>query len=136
MIFPQQEKGPVRGKPQCILKLTGQDLIGIPLRSPRCAHEQIYALPLLTILMNKGTGIVTSVPSDSPDDYAALCDLKKKPKLREKYGVCDEWVMPFEVGHVLREEATCSSVVEASREAMGQEYGSVCIERRGEGGQG
>lgn len=29
-------------------------------------------LPLLTILTNKGTGIVTSVPSDSPDDYMAL----------------------------------------------------------------
>ncbi|MEW5310396.1 MAG: hypothetical protein WDW38_002197 [Sanguina aurantia] len=95
--FSNPEKGPVRGKPQCILQLTGQDLIGIPLRSPRCAHERIHALPLLTILMNKGTGIVTSVPSDSPDDYAALCDLKRKPKLREKYGVCDEWVMPFEV---------------------------------------
>jgi leucyl-tRNA synthetase len=26
-----------------------------------------------------------------------LQDLKKKPKLREKYGVADEWVMPFEV---------------------------------------
>lgn len=25
-----------------------------------------------------GTGIVTSVPSDSPDDYVALNDLKKK----------------------------------------------------------
>lgn len=24
-------------------------------------------------------------------------DLKKKPKLREKYGIKDEWVMPFEV---------------------------------------
>ena len=24
-------------------------------------------------------------------------DLKKKPKLREKYSVADEWVMPFEV---------------------------------------
>ncbi len=31
-----------------------------------------YVLPLLTILTNKGTGIVTSVPSDSPDDYTAL----------------------------------------------------------------
>jgi leucyl-tRNA synthetase len=28
-----------------------------------------------TISMNKGTGIVTSVPSDSPDDYAMLRDL-------------------------------------------------------------
>lgn len=24
-------------------------------------------------------------------------DLKKKPKLREKYGILDHWVMPFEV---------------------------------------
>lgn len=54
-------------------------------------------LPLLTILTNKGTGVVTSVPSDSPDDYAAFTDLKKKPKLREKFGVKDEWIMPYEV---------------------------------------
>ncbi len=26
-----------------------------------------------------GTGVVTSVPSDAPDDYAALMDLKSKP---------------------------------------------------------
>lgn len=32
---------------------------------------------MLTIKEDKGTGIVTSVPSDSPDDYAALMDLKK-----------------------------------------------------------
>ena len=31
---------------------------------------------MLSILMTKGTGIVTSVPSDSPDDYASLRDLK------------------------------------------------------------
>lgn len=29
-------------------------------------------LPLLTIRTNKGTGIVSSVPSDSADDYIAL----------------------------------------------------------------
>ena len=40
-------------------------------------------LPLLTILTNKGTGIVTSVPSDAPDDYAALMDL----------GGCWSWVL-------------------------------------------
>jgi len=33
---------------------------------------------MLTIKDNKGTGIVTSVPSDAPDDYAALRDLQKK----------------------------------------------------------
>ena len=51
---------------------------------------------MLSILMNKGTGIVTSVPSDSPDDYAVLVDLKKKPALREKYGLKDEMIMSYE----------------------------------------
>lgn len=49
-----------------------------------------------TISMTKGTGIVTSVPSDSPDDYAMLRDLQTKKGLREKYFVEDEWVLPFE----------------------------------------
>jgi leucyl-tRNA synthetase len=36
--------------------------------------------------------VVTSVPSDAPDDWAALTDLKKKPKLREKFGIEDHMV--------------------------------------------
>lgn len=67
-----QEKTPVRGQPECVLELSGQDLIGTPLRAPHAVHPIVYVLPLLTILTNKGTGIVTSVPSDSPDDYTAL----------------------------------------------------------------
>jgi len=46
--------------------------------------------------MVKGTGIVTSVPSDSPDDYAMLKDLQTKKGLREKYNVEEEWCVPFE----------------------------------------
>ncbi|GAB4822876.1 hypothetical protein N2152v2_009922 [Parachlorella kessleri] len=122
-----QDRTPETGKPHKLLTVKGQDLIGLPVKASRCGaggrvfedrevlpgrrmdfvaqsvssphtpHERIYVLPLLTILMNKGTGIVTSVPSDAPDDYAALMDLKNKPKLREKFGVKDEWVLPFEV---------------------------------------
>ncbi|GAB4839099.1 hypothetical protein Ancab_028627 [Ancistrocladus abbreviatus] len=84
-------------KPSCLVELTGQDLIGLPLKSPLTSNEVIYALPMLTILTDKGTGIVTSVPSDAPDDYMALHDLKAKPALRAKYGVKDEWVLPFEI---------------------------------------
>lgn len=51
---------------------------------------------MLTIKEDKGTGVVTSVPSDSPDDYAALVDLKKKKPLREKYKIEDKMVLPYE----------------------------------------
>lgn len=40
----------------------------------------------MTIKMDKGTGVVTSVPSDAPDDYIALRDLKEnKNNIKEKY---------------------------------------------------
>ncbi|KAG7596438.1 Valyl/Leucyl/Isoleucyl-tRNA synthetase editing domain [Arabidopsis suecica] len=83
-------------EPSCLVELTGYDLIGLPLRSPLSVNEIIYALPMLTILTNKGTGIVTSVPSDAPDDYMALQDLIKKPALQDKYGVKTEW-LPTEI---------------------------------------
>jgi leucyl-tRNA synthetase len=33
-----------------------------------------------SIKMDKGTGVVTSVPSDSPDDWAKVEDLQQKPE--------------------------------------------------------
>ena len=72
LLSPAQENTPIRGQPECLMELTGQDLIGVPVRSPNATHDRVYVLPLLTILTNKGTGVVTSVPSDSPDDYMAL----------------------------------------------------------------
>jgi hypothetical protein len=60
---------------------TGQELLGLPLRAPHAIYPVVYTLPLMTISMTKGTGVVTSVPSDAPDDYAALRDLQLKPKV-------------------------------------------------------
>ncbi|XP_033208531.1 leucine--tRNA ligase, cytoplasmic isoform X2 [Belonocnema kinseyi] len=84
------------GKIEIVAELIGQDIMGIPLEAPLTSHKTIYTLPMLTIKEDKGTGIVTSVPSDSPDDYAALVDLKKKQPFREKYGLKDEMVLPFD----------------------------------------
>lgn len=85
------------GKAVRLLELTGQDLIGTRIKAPLAAYDHIYVLPMLTVSLEKGTGVVTSVPSDAPDDYAALMDLKNKPPFRAKYNVTDEMVLPFEV---------------------------------------
>jgi leucyl-tRNA synthetase len=97
-----------------LLGFKGQALIGCAVKSPLAVLPKIYCLPMLTILMNKGTGVVTSVPSDSPADFMALSDLKAKPPMREKFGVKDEWVMPFEVVPCVRIEEfgdACAPVV-------------------------
>lgn len=84
------------GKIDIVAELIGDDILGIALKAPLTTYDKIYALPMLTIKEDKGTGIVTSVPSDSPDDYAALMDLKNKQPLREKYNISDDKVLPFE----------------------------------------
>ncbi|CAG0882174.1 unnamed protein product [Darwinula stevensoni] len=78
------------------LHLKGQELLGACLKAPLTSYNEIYALPMLTIQEDKGTGIVTSVPSDSPDDWAALRDLQNKPALRSKYGISDNMVLAFQ----------------------------------------
>lgn len=83
------------GEFKILLEIVGQDLLGLSVQSPFTCYPKIYALPMLTIKEDKGTGIVTSVPSDSPDDYAALVDLQKKPAFREKYGIADDMILPF-----------------------------------------
>jgi leucyl-tRNA synthetase len=85
------------GKVTSLVDMKGQDLIGLPLKAPNAAYDVVYTLPLTTISMNKGTGVVTSVPSDAPDDYAALRELQEKPLWREKFGVTAEMVEPFAV---------------------------------------
>lgn len=93
--FSFQDMTKEYGKYPELAKVTGMDLIGKALKAPLTSYEKVYALPMTTISMTKGTGIVTSVPSDSPDDWAALRDLQTKEGLREKYNVKEEWCVPF-----------------------------------------
>ncbi|MCL4121792.1 UNVERIFIED_CONTAM: hypothetical protein GTU68_057055 [Idotea baltica] len=85
-----------------ILELRGVDLLGLKLSAPLSGYPTIYTLPMMTVKEEKGTGVVTSVPSDSPDDFAALNDLKNKPPLREKYGISPDMVNyePIPIIHV------------------------------------
>ena len=58
---------------------------------------------IICIYHPPGTGVVTSVPSDAPDDYVALKELKDKPLWREKFGLTAEMVEPFEVVPIIGE---------------------------------
>lgn len=85
------------GKWNQVAEIEGRKLLGTPLRAPLCQFERVYVLPLVTITMNKGTGVVTSVPSDAPDDFAAFNEYKNDPKKREYYGVEEKWVEGIDV---------------------------------------
>lgn len=90
-----QNLTPKEGQVETVINITGSDLCGKKVESPE-APQHIYVLPMMTIKEDKGTGIVMSVPSDAPDDWMALSDLKNKQPFRELYSLTDEMVLPFE----------------------------------------
>jgi len=72
-----------------VAELNGSDVVGSLVNAPLSQLQDVYVVPMDTIQEAKGTGVVTSVPSDSPDDYAMTVELSKKP---EFYGILSEWV--------------------------------------------
>lgn len=54
------------GVPEKALDLQGSDIVGSLVNAPLSFHPQVRVLPMDTVLATKGTGVVTSVPSDSP----------------------------------------------------------------------
>lgn len=78
MNMANQEFTEKPGQFDVIAEFLGSELFGLPLEAPLSHYPTVYVLPMMTIKEDKGTGVVTSVPSDSPDDFAALTDLKNK----------------------------------------------------------
>ncbi|KAF4818500.1 Leucine--tRNA ligase [Colletotrichum siamense] len=69
--------------------IDGSAMIGTLVHAPFSIHEAgVRVLPMDSILPTKGTGVVTSVPSDSPADWVMTMDLRKKAAY---YGIEQEW---------------------------------------------
>ncbi|QRV97774.1 Isoleucyl-tRNA synthetase [Ceratobasidium sp. AG-Ba] len=79
---------PSRGEIKELAQIPGAALIGTKVHAPLSVNPEVWVLPMEGVLANKGTGVVTSVPSDSPADAQTLLDLRKKP---EFYGIDPSW---------------------------------------------
>lgn len=67
-------------------RIAGKDLIGLTCTAPMI-HKQIPVFPADFVDPDVGTGLVTSCPSDAPDDWNSLQIAKANPELTEKYGI-------------------------------------------------
>ncbi|CAI5755991.1 unnamed protein product [Candida verbasci] len=85
-----QKITPERGYYKSIAKLNGKTMIGSKVSAPLSVHKEIRVLPMETVVATKGTGVVTCVPSDSPDDFITTKDLSNKP---EYYNIEKDWVI-------------------------------------------
>ena len=72
-----------------IVEFPGSAVVGTTVRAPLSIHTQgIRILPMDSVSATKGTGVVTCVASDSPDDWATIKELAKKA---DYYGIQKEW---------------------------------------------
>ncbi len=72
-------------------RVAGRDLIGLTCTAP-LTHREIPVFPAGFVDPDVGTGLVTSCPSDAPDDWNSLQLAKADPDLTGKYGIPREVV--------------------------------------------
>lgn len=89
-----QKITPQRGYYKPVVTISGKDFIGTKINPPLAQQSNLRILPMETVIATKGTGVVTCVPSNSPDDYMTLSDLKNKSAY---YGIDNDWVKDLEV---------------------------------------
>ncbi len=77
-----------RGEINNLVEVPGTSLVGTKIKAPYSVYPEVFVLPMDNVLATKGTGVVTSVPSDSPDDFQTLTDLRKKA---EYYKIDPSW---------------------------------------------
>ncbi|PBP23730.1 leucyl-tRNA synthetase [Diplocarpon rosae] len=80
---------PRNGVAEKVADVVGSAFVGTLVSAPLSVHKEVRILPMESVLPTKGTGVVTCVPSDSPDDYATVMDLAKKA---DYYKIKKEWV--------------------------------------------
>jgi len=83
-------------------EVPGRSLLGKSVRAPMI-RTALPILPSRFIDQARGTGIVTSVPSDAPDDWVALEDLKREADL-DRYGLDPVAVKKIEAIPIIRSE--------------------------------
>ncbi len=72
-------------------KIAGRDMIGWMCEAPML-HKKIPVFPANFCNPNVGTGLVTSVPSDAPDDWMSLHAVKSDPDMIAKYGLSKDLI--------------------------------------------
>lgn len=71
--------------------IPGSQMIGWMCEAPMI-HREIPVFPASFVDPDVGTGLVTSVPSDAPDDWISLEAVKRDPTLKERYGLSQELI--------------------------------------------
>lgn len=76
---------------EVIGKISGKKMVGWMCEAPMI-HRLVPVFPAGFCDPNVGTGLVTSVPSDAPDDWISLQEVKNDPAMRKEYGLTEEQI--------------------------------------------